>query len=159
MAITTHTPEATAAVGETIGRALKNESGLVYLTGDLGAGKTQLTRGMVKGFGLDTLVTSPTFALVNPYSEDEPVFYHMDLYRLDDMDELMEIGFEDFLSERGIIVVEWPDMLIDAGYTPLLTIDLRRGDTAETDRVITVTPGDYKDFKSLQETLRKGADD
>lgn len=156
MLFETHTPEATAALGEKLGQALKTESGLVFLTGDLGAGKTAFTRGMAKGFGLDVLVTSPTFALVNPYREDEPVFYHMDLYRLDDMDELLEIGFEDFISEKGIIVVEWPDLLVDAGYEPLFTVDLKRTGAAEDDREMTISPGTYKRMDALEAKLEKG---
>jgi tRNA threonylcarbamoyladenosine biosynthesis protein TsaE len=131
----TTSPEATADLGKAFGRALAGRNGLVYLTGDLGAGKTTLMRGMASGLGLDARVTSPTFALVNAYGRDEPPVYHMDLYRLEDMDELMEIGFEDFLAEETLIFVEWPDLLIDEGYSPLAAIDLRR-DPADAEKRI-----------------------
>ena len=112
----TTSPEATAGLGEALGRALAGRNGLVYFTGDLGAGKTTLMQGIASGLGLDARVTSPTFALVNAYGRDEEAVYHMDLYRLEDMDELMEIGFEDFLADETLIFVEWPDLLLNEGY-------------------------------------------
>jgi tRNA threonylcarbamoyladenosine biosynthesis protein TsaE len=131
----TASPEATADLGEALGRALAGRNGLVYLTGDLGAGKTTLMQGVASGLGLDARVTSPTFALVNAYGRDEAAVYHMDLYRLENMDELTEIGFEDFLADETLIFVEWPDLLIDEGYAPLAAVDLRR-DPADAEKRI-----------------------
>lgn len=132
----TTSPEATAGLGEALGRTLAGRNGLVYLTGDLGAGKTTLMRGIASGLGLDVRVTSPTFALVNAYGRDEDAVYHMDLYRLEDMDELMEIGFEDFLADETLIFVEWPDLLLNEGYAPLAAIDLRRDPADAVSRII-----------------------
>ncbi|WP_455129042.1 tRNA (adenosine(37)-N6)-threonylcarbamoyltransferase complex ATPase subunit type 1 TsaE [Pseudoramibacter alactolyticus] len=132
----TTSPEATAGLGEALGRALAGRNGLVYLTGDLGAGKTTLMQGIASGLGLDARVTSPTFALVNAYGRDEEAVYHMDLYRLEDMDELMEIGFEDFLADETLIFVEWPDLLLNEGYAPLAAIDLRRDPADAASRII-----------------------
>ena len=108
----------------------------MYLTRDLGAGKTTLMQGIASGLGLDARVTSPTFALVNAYGRDEEAVYHMDLYRLEDMDELMEIGFEDFLADETLIFVEWPDLLLNEGYAPLAAIDLRRDPADAASRII-----------------------
>ena len=132
----TTSPEATAGLGEALGRTLAGRNGLVYLTGDLGAGKTTLMQGIASGLGLDARVTSPTFALVNAYGRDEEAVYHMDLYRLEDMDELMEIGFEDFLADETLIFVEWPDLLLNEGYAPLAAIDLRRDPADAASRII-----------------------
>ncbi|EFV02861.1 hydrolase, P-loop family [Pseudoramibacter alactolyticus ATCC 23263] len=132
----TTSPEATAGLGEALGRTLAGRNGLVYLTGDLGAGKTTLMQGIASGLGLDARVTSPTFALVNAYGRDEEAVYHMDLYRLEDMDELMEIGFEDFLADETLIFVEWPDLLLNEGYAPLAAIDLRRDPADAVSRII-----------------------
>jgi len=74
------------------------------LSGDLGAGKTAFTRGLAKGYGYDDRVSSPTFTLMNIYEADVPV-YHFDLYRLSDMDELYDLGFDP--SEKSVTVVEW----------------------------------------------------
>ena len=74
------------------------------LSGDLGAGKTAFTRGLAKGYGYDDRVSSPTFTLMNIYEADVPV-YHFDLYRLSDMDELYDIGFDP--AEKSVTVVEW----------------------------------------------------
>lgn len=130
-------PEQTLSLGEKIGKALKGESGLIFLTGDLGAGKTKLTQGIVSGLGIEAEVTSPTFALINEYGPDAEAV-HMDLYRLDDYEELQEIGFEDYLDDGHLIICEWPDILEDEGYTPILRIDLRRDDAnGETARQLT----------------------
>ena len=120
-------PEQTLTIGRKIGQALKGKSGLIFLTGDLGAGKTKLTQGVVNGLGIDAEVTSPTFALINEYGPEAEAV-HMDLYRLDDYEELQEIGFEDYLDGERLILCEWPDLLEDEGFSPILRIDLRRDD-------------------------------
>ena len=120
-------PEQTLTIGRKIGQALKGKSGLIFLTGDLGAGKTKLTQGVVNGLGIDAEVTSPTFALINEYGPDAEAV-HMDLYRLDDYEELQEIGFEDYLDGERLMLCEWPDLLEDEGFSPILRIDLRRDD-------------------------------
>ena len=131
-------PEQTLTIGRKIGQALKGKSGLIFLTGDLGAGKTKLTQGVVSGLGISAEVTSPTFALINEYGPEAEAV-HMDLYRLDDYEELQEIGFEDYLDGERLILCEWPDLLEDEGFSPILRIDLRRDDAkGETARRITV---------------------
>ena len=120
-------PEQTLSIGRKIGQALKGKSGLIFLTGDLGAGKTKLTQGVVSGLGISAEVTSPTFALINEYGPEAEAV-HMDLYRLDDYEELQEIGFEDYLDGERLILCEWPDLLEDEGFSPILRIDLRRDD-------------------------------
>jgi tRNA threonylcarbamoyladenosine biosynthesis protein TsaE len=95
------------ALGEAAARAVPT---VVTLTGDLGAGKTTLTRAMGRGFGVVEPVTSPTFALVHEYiARDYRRFFHLDLYRISGPHELANIGWEALLSERALVVIEWPD--------------------------------------------------
>lgn len=82
---------------------------LVTLTGDLGAGKTTLAQAICEGYGVTEPVTSPTYALVHRYSAPRSAVYHVDLYRLDDPLQLTNIGWDDILSERALVIVEWPE--------------------------------------------------
>ena len=107
-------PEETQNIGEGIGRSLPIPA-IVLLRGDLGAGKTTLTRGIAKGLGLaDTsLVNSPSYTLVNIYQGICPI-YHVDLYRLEGARDLYSIGLDDFLGKEGVTVVEWSERLNDS---------------------------------------------
>lgn len=82
---------------------------VVALVGDLGAGKTHLAQGIAVGLGYDGEVTSPTFALVNEYEGRDCSVYHFDIYRMESADELLEIGWEDYLESDGVVVMEWAD--------------------------------------------------
>jgi tRNA threonylcarbamoyladenosine biosynthesis protein TsaE len=109
--IETHSSEETIARGLEIGAALKPPV-LVLLSGDLGAGKTTLTKGITAGAGAarEDDVTSPTFTLVHKYDGRTRV-YHVDLYRVGDFHDLETLGLEDIFSENAIVIVEWPDRL------------------------------------------------
>ncbi len=94
--------EETERIGERLGRMLRTGD-VVFLYGELGAGKTALTRGIARGMGIEARVKSPTFTIVREYGR----LFHFDLYRVGSEDELFDIGFESYLS-RGVCVVEWP---------------------------------------------------
>jgi tRNA threonylcarbamoyladenosine biosynthesis protein TsaE len=106
---TSHTQ--TQAVGEKLGTLITSRM-VIALHGDLAAGKTTFVQGLARGLGVpDTYyVTSPTYTLINEYPGRIPL-YHMDLYRLGDIDELEYLGFDDIISSQGAIIVEWPDIL------------------------------------------------
>ena len=109
--VTTATEE-TIALGERLGKVLRAGDVLV-LTGDLGAGKTQLTKGIAAGMGVTDDVTSPTFNILMVYEGAQMPLYHFDLYRLDDPDQLEDIGFYDALEGDGPCVIEWGEQFSD----------------------------------------------
>jgi tRNA threonylcarbamoyladenosine biosynthesis protein TsaE len=105
----TKSPEETAEFGKKLSAKLKDKD-IIALFGDLGSGKTQVVKGICLGLGVKETVNSPTFIIVNEYtSESIKNIFHFDLYRMKTEDEIINIGFDDYLSSRGIILIEWPE--------------------------------------------------
>jgi len=103
-----HNPAETEALGEAWGRDAV--SGLVIgLSGDLGAGKTQLARGVARGLGFTGRVHSPTFTLVNHYEGGRLPLFHVDLYRLETPEQIIAAGLEEYFHPDGVSVIEWPE--------------------------------------------------
>ena len=101
----------TLKIGKTIGEI--SLSGAIYaLIGELGAGKTVLTKGIAKGLGVEEEPSSPTFVIMNEYEGKFP-FYHFDVYRISQADELDILGYQDFFCSDGVCVIEWADKIID----------------------------------------------
>ena len=106
----TNSPEETLALGEEFGK--KAEKGLIIaLTGDLGVGKTLFSKGFAKGLGITEPVSSPTFTIVKVYEGGRLPFYHFDVYRISDPDEMDEIGFDEFIFGDGASLIEWADLI------------------------------------------------
>lgn len=101
--------EAMEIYGETVSHALK-KSGVIYLNGDLGMGKTTLVRGMLRGMGYTGPVKSPTYTIVEPYELEEMDVFHFDLYRVSDAEELEYMGVRDYFSDTSLCLIEWPEM-------------------------------------------------
>ena len=112
MIIETRSPEETFELGEKIGEAAK--PGQVYtLNGDLGVGKTVFTQGVAAGLGITEPVSSPTFTIVQVYEEGRLPFYHFDVYRIGDIEEMEEIGYDDYFFGEGICLIEWAELIRD----------------------------------------------
>lgn len=100
----------TFALGEKIGSEAK--AGDVYtLIGDLGVGKTAFTKGMASGLEIKEPISSPTFTIVQIYDEGRLPFYHFDVYRIGDVEEMEEIGFEDYIYSQGVSIIEWANLI------------------------------------------------
>lgn len=114
----TQNEQQTISAGETFAAQL-NSGDVVALVGDLGAGKTEFIKGICKHFAVEELVTSPTFTIINQYNGttpdgDDVVIYHVDLYRIETLDELTQIGFDDMVFSHGAIkLIEWSDKAAD----------------------------------------------
>jgi tRNA threonylcarbamoyladenosine biosynthesis protein TsaE len=109
-ALISHNPVETVSLGETWGRDAKN--GLVIaLSGDLGAGKTQLVKGLARGLGFTGRVHSPTFTLVNVYTGGRLTLFHLDLYRLESKEQIFSAGLEEYLRPDGVAVIEWAERM------------------------------------------------
>lgn len=110
MIIETRSAEETYQLGIEIGK--KAKKGQVYtLVGDLGVGKTVFTQGLAKGLEIDEPISSPTFTIVQVYDEGRLPFYHFDVYRIGDISEMDEIGFEDYVYGEGVSLIEWANLI------------------------------------------------
>jgi tRNA threonylcarbamoyladenosine biosynthesis protein TsaE len=98
----------TQMAGERLGRALA-AGDVVALVGELGAGKTAFVQGLARGLGISGRVTSPSFTIVNEHPHGRVPLFHVDLYRLSDARELEQIGFDDYFTRGGVVVIEWAD--------------------------------------------------
>jgi len=120
--IITKSSQETFDFGKYLGEAIDFPL-IIFLQGEMGAGKTLFSKGFVAGMGLDDEVTSPTYTIVNEYG-NPPRIFHFDLYRLQDPDELYEMGFEDYLSQGCTLLLEWPDLVLEDQFEPKLEICL-----------------------------------
>lgn len=110
MVIETWSPKETYALGEKIGKEAL--PGQVYtLNGDLGVGKTVFTQGVAAGLGIQEPVNSPTFTIVQVYEEGRMPFYHFDVYRIGDVEEMEEIGYQDYFYGEGLCMIEWAQLI------------------------------------------------
>jgi len=130
-----HTRDLAAAVAE-----LARPGDIVLLAGDLGAGKTAFAQGFGRALGVDEPITSPTFTLVNRYEGRLP-FYHLDVYRLDRLDEVADLGLAEFLDEGGVMLIEWGDTITPVLPADFLEIRIELGDNDDDRRFALCTVG------------------
>lgn len=110
MVIETNDARGTSRLGEVLGKLA--EPGQIYtMVGDLGVGKTVFTQGFARGLGIREAVNSPTFTIVQVYEEGRLPFYHFDVYRIGDIEEMEEIGYDDYFFGEGVCLIEWADLI------------------------------------------------
>lgn len=110
MIIETRSAEETFEVGRKIGEEA-NAGQVFTLIGDLGVGKTVFTQGLAKGLGIEEAISSPTFTIVQVYEDGRLPFYHFDVYRIGDVEEMEEIGYEDYFYGEGVTLIEWSNLI------------------------------------------------
>jgi len=140
-------PEQTQQLGMRLGRLAKLGD-LFFLVGALGSGKTCLTQGIAWGLGIEGYATSPSFVVINQYQGRLP-FYHVDLYRLDRIEEVIELGLEDYLYGRGVCVVEWAEKGLEVLPKEHLLVEM--GFLFDTGRSITFKPSGERYVEMLSE--------
>lgn len=123
---------ATEAAGAALAQLLAGRGGIVFLEGDLGAGKTTLARGFLRALGVRGTVRSPTYTLMEPYEVGARTVVHMDLYRLRDPQELWGLGLDSYSPDRDLWLVEWPERGGNLLPAPLLRIRLQHAGAART---------------------------
>ena len=125
-----YSEQETFQIGVSLGEQVKSGD-VLCLSGDLGVGKTVFTKGCANGLGIQTPVSSPTFTIVQEYEEGRLPFYHFDVYRIEDPEEMEEIGYEDYFYGKGVCVIEWATLieeLLPKTYTNVtITKDLSKG--------------------------------
>jgi tRNA threonylcarbamoyladenosine biosynthesis protein TsaE len=133
--------EETAQFGHAIGQAAC-AGDFIYLDGELGAGKTTLTKSIAAAIGVsETSVTSPTFSLIHEYHQGRIPLYHFDLYRLSSSSDLINLGFDDYVAaEDGLIVIEWSNKALDRLPMDALTIKITDLEGAEFRRIVRLVP-------------------
>lgn len=154
MKLISSSPSDTYNLGFALGQYSKPGS-VLCIEGEMGSGKTALSQGIIRGIGVvDQYITSPTYTLVNEYNVDELTIYHFDIYRVGDYDELLSIGFEEYLREDSIVIIEWADIIGE--YLPKEKIWITINRSIKDDlRVITIEGLETPGLELLQEELRK----
>ncbi|WFA08715.1 tRNA (adenosine(37)-N6)-threonylcarbamoyltransferase complex ATPase subunit type 1 TsaE [Tissierella sp. Yu-01] len=150
MEIRLNSLEETEDFGIKIGKVLKRGD-ILCLNGDLGAGKTTLTKSIGLGLGVEDYITSPTFALINQYSGRMPV-YHFDVYRLENVEELYDLGFDEYFFGNGVCIIEWADKINRMIPKEKIVIDIEKGNNLE-ERILKFS-GDENRLKELEKELK-----
>ncbi len=148
--VCTHSPQWTRDLGEVLAN-LAGRGAIFALGGDLGAGKTVFTQGVARALGITEEITSPTFTLVNEYHGEVPL-YHVDLYRMEGPVDVLELGMEDYLEGRGVVVVEWAEKageILDLPQVWEVYISMAGG----TEREIEVVPPEGVAWDPLKRAL------
>lgn len=129
MEIILNSLEETEKFGIKLGKFLQ-KGDILCLNGELGAGKTTMTKSIGIGLGVEEYITSPTFALINQYSGRLPV-YHFDVYRLENVDELYDLGFDEYFYGDGVCIIEWADKIKRMLPKERIVVDIENGNDKE----------------------------
>lgn len=146
-----NSPKDTEKLGYKLGKALKSGD-ILCLLGDLGAGKTALTKAIAKGLGIDDYVTSPTFTIINEYNGRLPL-YHFDVYRLTSIEELYDLGYEEYFYSNGITIIEWADKIEEI--LPEDTINIHINRTLNQNEREIIFTGKGKRFNQIIKELNE----
>lgn len=104
---------------------------IIALCGDLGTGKTTLTKAIAQGLGIKSLITSPTFTIVQEYEEGRLPLYHFDVYRISDVEEMYELGYEEYFYGQGVCIIEWADLIAELIPKNAIVIHIEYGSGAD----------------------------
>jgi len=149
-----NSPEETFNFGVLLGRFIE-KGFLLLLLGDLGSGKTLLAKGIAEGAGYKNEVTSPTFSIIQEYNSGSKNIIHMDLYRLNTEEELIEIGFEEYLDKDNIVIIEWPELAFSLLPADFVFIEIKK--LTDNKREIIIF-GEGKQKEIIMERLNNNAD-
>ena len=131
----THSKEETIDLARRLSKKLK-AGDIIFFKGGLGMGKTAFTQGLCDGLGIDATVTSPTFAIVNEFHSRPLSLYHFDMYRIENEDQLFNIGFYDYLDSDGVLAIEWSENIIDFFDEANITVEFEK--LSDNERKITI---------------------
>lgn len=145
--IHTTSQEETMELGKRLGEKVFANS-CVVLEGDLGAGKTTLTKGIALGLGIDRIIKSPTYTLIREYRKGRLPLFHMDMYRIEESGGASEVGLEEYFYASGVCVVEWAQYIEDELPSTFLKVQIDRVGDDESKRVIRLVPHgkEYEEF-------------
>ena len=141
MTFLTHSAAETEQLGAALARRLEPGDVIAFL-GGLGAGKTAFTRGLARGLRIPDPVTSPTYTIVNEYTDGRLPLFHFDMYRLPDAEALFDLGWEDYLCRGGVCAVEWSENVWEALEDPIV-VRIDRDSEDEDLRRISITGGRF----------------
>jgi tRNA threonylcarbamoyladenosine biosynthesis protein TsaE len=153
LSLSTSSAEESRRLGEALA-ALLGPGDVVSFTGDLGAGKTTMVQGIARGLGVDQPVVSPTFTLVREYSGAMPI-YHLDVYRLDRIQEVLDLGFEEMLDAAALVLVEWGEGIDAILPGEHLTVELSIPQDGDDRRVVisAASPGWARRWDGLEQAV------
>ena len=143
LTFTTHSAEETILLGTKIGRKLK-PGDIIAMQGTLAAGKTTITKGIAQALGIDDTITSPTLCLISEYYGKMPL-YHMDVYRLDGIEDFVNLGTDDMLYGDGVSIIEWSEKIMSE--LPKRTIVLKITPQEDNSRLIEIDNWNYGDIQ------------
>ena len=149
--IHTTSQEETMELGKNLGEKVFANS-CVILEGDLGAGKTTLTKGIALGLGIDRVIKSPTYTLIREYRKGRLPLFHMDMYRIEESGGASEVGLEEYFYAGGVCVVEWAQYIEDELPQAFLKVQIDRVEDDESKRVIRLVPHG-KEYEEFIQTL------